>query len=215
MAPIMWFDARATLAGANQAVNVWHVANAGAGFNATDANNVLAAMKPFYDAYATYRTTGVAFTIGSRVLIQDTANWIPPTFDSNRRQLTKGRWASPPTILGATPVTSTAGSGGSALPPQLANVVSWKTANAGRSARGRTYLGGLAGNAASGGIVLGAFVVAMNTAAAALIAAVKAVTLAGGGNPYLACWSPTRGEVREILTGSNDGTFDTMRSRAK
>lgn len=215
MTAMIWFDARSAIAGANQAVNTWHVGTAGSGFDVTSTNAVLAAVKPFYDAYAAYRQTGTTFLIGSRVLVHDTANWIKPTFDSNGKKLTDGRWATPPTIIGATSVSSTSGSGGGLVPPQLAHCIGWRTAQAGRNARGRTYLGNLASTAMASGNILGAFVVSQNTAATNLIAAVKAVTVAGGGTAYLGVWSPTRGELREILTGSGDSTFDTMRSRAK
>jgi hypothetical protein len=126
----------------------------------------------------------------------------------------KGFFNTEPVIVACTPVTATTGTGGTDIPPQLASVVSWRTAISGRSGRGRTYLGMLGSAAMQQSIVAGAFVTAANTAAANLISGIKALSILGAP-PNLGVWSPTKGVIREVLSGSMDATFDTMRSRVK
>jgi len=207
------FDARTAIAGLNTAVNVLHVQTTG-GLSIAETNSILAPFKAFWDALASYRETGSTTLIGSRVLISDQSNWTKPVGKPGAPGYVGGKWSPPPTILGATALSSTAGTGGGTIPPQLASVVSWRTATAGRTGRGRTYIGKLGSNAMTAGNVTAAFAAAASGAAATLISAVSALTPASG--PVKFCvWSPTLGVSREILTGSMDTTFDTMRSRVK
>jgi hypothetical protein len=211
--PVLSFDSRSTVSGTNVAVNTWHVYTQGQPL-VSEMNTVLGAFKAFYDSLAAYRPTGSTVVTGSRVLYFLENWWTKPTFDANHKLLTKGFFNTEPVIQGATPVTSTAGTGGTQIPPQLASVVSWRTATSGRSGRGRTYLGNLAAAAQQVNIVAAAFVTAANTAATTLISAVNGIQSAGFPS-QLCVWSPTKGGVRQILSGSMDGTFDTMRSRVK
>jgi hypothetical protein len=211
--PVVSFDSRNTISGSNVCVNTWHVSVPGA-VTTTDGNSILGAVNTFYSALAAYRPTGTTYVTGSRVLYYLESWWTKPTFDANGKLLTKGKFNTAPTILACTPATSSAGTGGTQIPPQLASVVSWRTATSGRSGRGRTYLGNLASAAQQVNIVAAAFVTAANTAAATLISSMHALTV-GAGNPDLGVWSPTGGVIRPILTGAMDGTFDTMRSRVK
>ncbi len=211
--PVLSFDSRGTIAGSNVAVNTWHVSVNGQPL-VSEANNVMNAVKAFYDGIAAYRPTGSTVVTGSRVLYFQEQWWTKPTFDANHNQLTKGFFNTEPFIIAATPATSTAGTGGTQIPPQLASVVSWRTATSGRSGRGRTYLGNLASAAQQVNIVAAAFVTAANSAAGTLITAIHALTVSGAA-PDLAVWSPTKGVIRPILSGTMDATFDTMRSRVK
>jgi len=211
--PVLSFDSRGTIAGTNVAVNTWHVSVNGQPL-VTEANNIVNAVKAFYDALAAYRPTGSTVVTGSRVLYFQEQWWTKPTLDANGNQLTKGKFNTDPFIVAATSATSSAGTGGTQIPPQLASVVSWRTATAGRSGRGRTYLGNLASAAQQVNIVASAFVTAANSAAGTLITAIAAIQ-AAGAPAALAVWSPTKGVLRPILSGSMDATFDTMRSRVK
>jgi hypothetical protein len=209
----MLFDARSVISGTNACVNTWHVSTT-AGLTLSEANSVLAPFKTFYDAFASQRATGSSVTIGARVLMADPLQWQKPVGSPGKPGYTPGKWLTEPVITPATPLTSTAGSGGLALPPQLASVVSWRTVVSGRSGRGRTYLGNLGANMQVGSQIQSSSVTTINNAAAALIAAVSALTPASG--PVKLCiWSPTKGVIRDVLTGASDTTFDTMRSRVK
>jgi hypothetical protein len=96
----------------------------------------------------------------------------------------------------------------------LALCLSWKTAVASRNARGRTYLGNFSAQADNLGVVNTSLTTIINNAAGALLTNVKAVSIVSA-SPYLCVWSPTKGEVNEIVTGSTDNIWDTMRSRVR
>jgi len=211
--PVLSFDARQTISGSNVCVNTFHVSVNGLPLT-SECNSIVNAVKAFYDGHSAYRANSTSVVVGSRVLYWLEAWWTKPTFDSNGKLLTKGKFNIDPTIVPATPANSTVGTGGGNIPPQLASVVSWRTSTSGRSGRGRTYLGNLGSAALTVNLVTAAAVTAINGAATTLISAIHALTAAGAA-PDLAVWSPTDGVVRPILTGSSDATFDTMRSRVK
>jgi len=212
--PVLSLDSRTTISGLNQCVNTWHLLVPSQPTN-TEASNLVNAVGAFLNSFPSQRATGVSAITGSRVLYFVETWWTKPTFDANGKLLTKGKFNTEPIIIGATSHIGSAGTGGAALPPQLATVVSWRTATAGRSGRGRTYVGNLATVAMTGPAVTAATVSAINTAATNLIAAIAAITVAGQLQCRLAVWSPTKGLIREVLSGSSDATFDTMRSRVK
>lgn len=210
---MLLFDSRSTIAGTNQVVNTFHVGCASQP-TITEANAVIAAVNAFYNGFTAYRVNSTNSITGSRVLYAVESAWQKPTFDANGNVLTKGKWTTEPVILGVTPTTSATGTGGAQTPPQLASVISWRTAVSGRSGRGRTYLGNLGASAQNGAFVAGAAATAINTAAATLLTAIAGV--AGAAGPYnLGVWSPTKGRIQPILSGVSDNTFDTMRSRVK
>jgi hypothetical protein len=212
--PVLSFDTRQTISGANTCVNTWHCF-VPATPTVAEANAILAPFKAFFDAHVLYRSAGTVPVTGSRVLYWPESAWTKPVIDPiTHKVTTKGYFNTEPLIIGATPATSTSGTGTGFIPPQLASVVSWRTATSGRSGRGRTYLGNISQNAQSGSLITAAFVTAVNTAATTLISAVRALSV-GGTPPYLCVWSPTKGTTRETLSGVMDGTFDTMRSRVK
>lgn len=214
MASLISFDARSTISGLNTCVNTYHVF-AVPGITLSEVNALLAPFKTFYDAFAAQRATGTSFTIGSRVLFWQDTWWTKPVGKPGQPGYVKGFFNTPPTIYAATTLASTSGTGGNPLPPQLASVISWKTSSAGRSYRGRTYLGNLGQSAMStSGGVIGTALTAFNNAAAALLTNIAGVPVSGG-LPALGIWSPTLGKLTTVLTGSSDTTFDTMRSRVK
>jgi hypothetical protein len=180
----------------------------------SEANALVTAVSNFFNGFTAYRSAGTASTTGTRVLYWLENWWTKPVGRVGQPGYVKGFFNTPPTIVNATPATCTVGSGSGAIPPQLASVVSWRTATSGRSGRGRTYLGNFAGAAQTGAVITGPAVTGINTAAATLITAVHAITAAGAAAD-LGLWSPTKGWILPILTGSSDQTFDTMRSRVK
>jgi hypothetical protein len=210
---MVWFDSRSPIAGNNVCVNTWHVQTLGAVLT-SEANAMLAAVSAFYNAQNAYRVNGTSFTTGTRVLWALESWWTKPVGKPGASGYVKGFWNTPPTIVPAASSTSAAGTGTGQLPPQLACVVSWRTATSGRSGRGRTYLGNLAAAAMSGAVLYGPAITAINNGATALIAAIAGITT-GGGPAALSVWSPTTGLQRPVLTGASDTIFDTMRSRVK
>lgn len=214
MAGVLSFDARTLISGNNYGVNVWHVKTA-AGVNPTvaECNAILAKFKAFYDYLASTRAPGTV-SIGTKVLWFDETWWTKPVGKPGKPGYEKGFFNTPPNIVGATPVTGVTGTGGLALPPQLAAVISWKTASAGRSYRGRTYVAQLGDVSRSGAAIHTATISYLNTAATNLITDVSGVTVAGG-TVFLSVWSPTTGKAYVITSGSSDATWDTMRSRVK
>lgn len=211
--PVMSFDARGAISGANQCVNTFHCFVPSQPTSA-EATAVITPVKTFFDAIAAYRATGTQMVIGTRVLYWQDAWWTKPVGKPGTVGYVKGSFNTEPLILAATPATSTVGSAGSQIPPQLASVISWRTSVSGRSGRGRTYLGNLGTNAQQFNLLASAAVTVLNSAAASLITNLRAVSVSGTP-AYLCVWSPTKGVTREVLTGATDATFDTMRSRVK
>lgn len=144
---------QATISGGipRTAYNLWH-ADVGdpAG---SDPQTVVDALRDFYTSAATLFPSTVTIQIGTSVTQID---------------------ATPPVILGPT-IRTVAGTGtGGASAAQLAEVVSWRTPFAGKSFRGRTYLGPIAVSALTGGILSTPVTTAVQNAANALIAASNA-----------------------------------------
>jgi hypothetical protein len=83
-------------------------------------------LRDFYTSCAALFTSAHSIVIGSRVLLLSVGNPLPPVIQGGIIQRT---------------VTGTGGPNGT--PPQVALVASWRTALAGRSFRGRSYLGPL------------------------------------------------------------------------
>jgi hypothetical protein len=169
-------------------VNVFNVGNDTA---LPDANvtNLLTAIKALYSSLTTY--VPGSFSIGSRVLEYHVGT------------------AAPRIVPVAAQAQTNAIS--AVLPPQLAAVLSWRTATGGRSYRGRTYLGPLNGAAVANQTLVGAFTGAANTAAATLITACKAQVTAPWG---LIVHSETAATDTPVLTGNMDSRVDTLRSRS-
>lgn len=212
--PIYKFSAESTIAGSNKCVNVWHVYAGSTTPTTAQQSALLAPFKAFYDALNPDRPPGVQVTIGTSQTIFDVAAWVPPVGRPGLPGYVPGHFTTPPTIGTGTQLLSSVGSGSAAGPPQVAVVASWKTALAGRSYRGRTYVGNLSGSDTVTLTVPGAFQSRIQTAGNALIPAVAAVTV-GSGTPSLVVWSPTRGVYTNILSCAVDTTYDTMRSRVR
>jgi hypothetical protein len=133
--------------------NIWHcdvLSN-----NAAAATAFITALKNFYTSCGPLFGTSTATTIGTQVVTVE----------------------DPPVIVPATPqVANGTVSSTIATPAQLAAVASWRTALAGRSFRGRTYLGPLVQGALNGQSLSSTANNAIGTASLNLITASDAST---------------------------------------
>lgn len=210
---LLMFDSRSVISGSNTVVNTWHIRTSGP-VTTAESTALMVPFKTFWDAIAAYRVPPTSVTTGSRILHGDTANWVKPVGKPGAPGYVRGYWTSPPIILAGTSSTSVAGTGSGAIPPQLASVISWRTALSGRTGRGRTYVGNLGAPAMSFSGLSAAYVAAVNTASTNLVSAIPAVTVSSGVCG-LTIWSPTTGLYHDVIGGVSDATFDTMRSRVK
>jgi hypothetical protein len=95
------------------------------------------------------------------------------------------------------------------LPPAIAQVVTWRTALASRSGRGRTFLGPMAaGTLQNNGTPTEESRAAIQTAATALIAASD-----GLGDGAFGVWSSTDQIFRDFRTASVPNEYAVLRSR--
>lgn len=132
--------------------NIFHVTNGASDDAAVPA--MLTAIKAFYTAIASFYLNTTLITIGSSV---------------------RDIGVTPNRIVAATPLTQVGTTAGEALPANVALVTTWRTAFAGRSFRGRTYLGPSQETMNNGGIPNAATVATIQTAATNLIAAINGV----------------------------------------
>lgn len=193
-AHFLLITAKANFGGSNDAVNTWHYSADGSTIFGPDdasktaqANEAIDQLKVFYTALNNPGLSNT-WTIGSSVIEYQTGQ--------------------PPRYVTATPQDSDLGSGAvSGL--QLACCLSWRTALAGKSYRGRTFLGPLTAPAFAMPSIDPTFVGRVNTAAAALIAA------PGVGDLVPAVYSPTLDITTRITSGLATTKCRTMRSRAE
>jgi hypothetical protein len=200
--------ATSTISPGNVAVNTWNVKTVPQGSTTAEVNAIITAIRNFYTGLTTLFATVTTWTVGAKVLSYSATV------------------SDPPVIMGGTPLTTTSGTGGTPMPPQLATCVSWRTALAGRRYRGRTYVGPLGSNAFSQNIISAGAVSAANTAAATLITAVAAAGSAGKyalavlHNEFTTPTPPAKPvrinyTLEPIISGTMDNVPDTMRSRVR
>lgn len=135
------------VSGSGPFVNVFHVHTVDTPVN---TSAIATAFKNFYTSIASIYSSNMTLSVPSKVL----------------------HLGTPPDIMPVSPFT-VSGSGGSSMdPPQIAAVVTWRTPFAGRSYRGRTYLGPLHGNSSVAGIFGSSITTPIQTAATALITAI-------------------------------------------
>lgn len=177
----------------NNAVNTYHYSADGSSiFGGTpsavvaQANTAISQLRTMYTALCTAGLVGT-WTVGSVVTHHQTGQ--------------------PTSYVAATPLNSTPTSG-TITAYQLACVISWKTGLAGRSYRGRSFIGPLRSAATSMPFIAGAFVTAAQNAATALIAA------PGVGDLVPAVYSSTLDQTHRITQAWTTDAMRTMRSRA-
>jgi hypothetical protein len=195
------------MGGGNECVNVFHVAPGVGGWvgaNTTSVANLwIGYLKTMFDAFATAGLFG-GQTIGSTVI----------EYEHNEA----------PKYVPATAVSVISSTGGAVQPLQLAAVISWRTALAGRRYRGRSFLGPLTATAVNSGALSSGFVTGVNTAAATYAARREgdwAPVVVSKSGQY---WRKTGNHTYESLTrtgfttpitsGSTTSAIRTMRSRA-
>lgn len=105
-------------------------------------------------------------------------------------------------------IQGTAASGDSLLPPQVAACVTWRTAQAGRRFRGRTYLCGFAENAnGTGGYMNSAVAAELEVSATALINALEAI------NTPLVVFSSIVPQHTDVESATVNDQWDIQRRR--
>jgi hypothetical protein len=114
-----------------------------------------------------------------------------------------------PSYVAVTPWSMNGSGSGNYLPPATQLVVGWRTTNATRSGRGRTFLGPLTEGALdSNGSVLPAALTASRGAATTLVNA-----SAGANGWAIGVYSRTDGLLRDIVSSSVRDQFAVLRSR--
>jgi hypothetical protein len=195
------------MGGGNLAVNVWHVAPDAGGWVGADttaiANAFIGYIKAFLD------TVNAAGVWGGQVIGGTVIEY---------------EYGVAPKYVPATAQVATDTGVGSIQPLQLAAVVSWRTALAGRSYRGRTFLGPLKADGVSGSTLSGGLVSAINTAATTYAGrqsgAMKPVVMSKSGTHWHKTGDHTyssafhAGFTTPITSGSTTAAVRTMRSRA-
>lgn len=195
------------MGGGNLAVNVWHVAPGTGGWVGIDTTAVANAFIGYIKAYLDpINAQGVW---GGQVIGQSVIEY---------------EYGEAPKYVPATAQTATDTGTGAIQPLQLAAVCSWRTALAGRSYRGRTFLGPLKATAVVAGTLSGTLVAAINTAATAYAARAssgfKPVVVSKSGLHWHKTGDHTysssfhNGFTTPITSGSASASIRTMRSRA-
>lgn len=162
-----------------KAANIWHMRPASDAL--ADVQAAVDEIQTFYSSLASRYNTSTVIAIGGRVLRID---------------------VDPQPIIPVTQRTVTGTDAGGTTPPQLANVVSWRTTLAGKSYRGRTYLGPFASSQLSGNQWTSGLATQISTSALALIA---------GG--HLVVWSEKLQTATTVTLSMVDAHCETMRSR--
>lgn len=168
-------------AGRRPAYNIWHV------FNGSDtlatAQAGVDALRDFYTSIAALYNSTTAISMGENVVEVD---------------------HTPPVIY-ATTVRSLTGTGGTTQAPyQLANVATLRTLFAGRSYRGRVYLGPMSDTAHTGAILSGTLNTTINTALATLIGATN-----------IRVYSEKLHVSTAVTSATSNTTIETQRRRAR
>ena len=181
------------MGGGNTAVNVFKVHGTALGSwtganTVTVANAAIARLKTFYD-WATGAGVATPWTIGATVL--------------------EYKGDPIPLYVQATPLVSNSFGTFVALPPQLAAVISWRTGEAGRRKRGRTYLGPLTTTAVTGAALNGTFADQVTQRANTIVGTPVAAGFA------FCVHSPTADDTTTITSGFCDTQVDTLRSRVR
>jgi len=167
------------------AYNIWHVLCNGPSLS--EVQGAVDAIRDFYTTAQSLFPNTCQIVIGTSVV-----------------EIT----AVPQVIWGPTPRTVAGGGGTAAQPAQLANVVSWRTAYAGRSFRGRTYLGPLGSSALTNNVISTGVNTAVTNATNALVAASVA---ASGWD--LVVWSEKLQSSNPVISGVTNSKVETQRRR--
>lgn len=181
MAQTIRIPVKVIAAGRRPAYNIWHMLNTAD--TLADAQSCVDALRDFYTSIAAFYNSTTSISMGENVVEVGTT----------------------PPVVYATLVRSLVGTGGTAQAPyQLANVCSLRTGFAGRSYRGRIYLGPMSDTALNGAVLNGALVTTINTALATLIAAED-----------VRVYSEKVPVSTPVTSATNNGNVETQRRRAR
>lgn len=165
--------------------NVHHIEAIGTDLSVS-ANAFIADLTTFYTAIKGLYRTGVSISVGNSA--QTVVK--PPLIVSTVPQIVAG--------TGATP-------GG---PPEMSLVLTWRTAIAGRSYRGRSYIGPLSTTVTSQPVPQAANITTLQNAANALVAASKASL-----NYTMVVFSPHLTDVQNVLSATARNYYGHQRRR--
>ena len=166
--------------------NIWHLAIVGE--PGPNIGPILAKIAAFYNIVKSYYPAGTSIQTGFKVIDRRTVPW---------------------QFVTATPVVTTGTGTGGYAPAQLAAVVTWRTADVGRSYRGRTFLGPIGMAGLAGANLDSGFVTAIGGAAANLILDLDTATV---GN--LVVYSHKHNTYSLVTSSGTTSVVRTIRSRA-
>lgn len=181
MAGILRVPVLVQSSGRRPSYNIWHMNSPSS--TLADAQAAVDALRDFYTTAATLYQNTTTITIGNNV-VEITA--VPQTI-----------WP----VVNRTVVGTTAGS---AAPYQLANVLSLRTAFAGKSRRGRAYLGPIADASITGSVLNAPVMTAIGNAATTLIA-----------TGLVRVWSEKLLLATAVTGYLSNNTLETQRRRAR
>lgn len=166
--------------------NVWHFRTTGT--PNTEPDVLMGYIRTFYDAVKGTLAAGVTIRFPTEATVLDT----------------------PPTFFPLAALTDVAATGSGSLPPQDAIVVGWKTSNATRRGRGRTFLGPLASTGAtdSDGSPVAARITTIQNAANALVTSSTSF-----GNGAIGVYSQLDNQLRDVTSARVRDVYAVLRSR--
>ncbi len=172
--------------GPAQAINVWHFQSVMGG-TAAAMSTASSELLEFYTALKQYLGTGLSVVIGTKVTYLGT---------------------TPPGLLSFTPITVSS-TGSTRMPASSAIAITWRTAVASRSTRGRTFFGPLVQLTADSttGRVNSSVANDIRTAAQKLVD-----DSATAGNP-LVVYSRKNNDEEPVTVAAVNTRFDTQRRR--
>lgn len=146
------------------------------------------AVRAFWDSLKAWITDPMVMTVEPEVVTFDVGLGIPTGV----------------VVTSTAPVNATSGS--AQAPSATQGLISWRTGVfvGSREIRGRTFVPGVPQSSLGDGLPGGAYVAALNTAAAALVA---------DANTKLSIHSPSKHELAPAISGNAWGKFAVLRSR--
>lgn len=183
-----WTQQLTSAGGTGPFYNVFHLGSA-IQLTSADVSSVNNAFKAFYTSLAPFLSNATTVTCGFKAI----------------------QFTDPPTILAGTQQTVSGTNATGQAAPQNAMCVSWRTDRAGRSYRGRTFIGPLGYNTVGiGGQIT---TTAANAAAPAGVTLINAIGAIHVGT-YLGVYSHKHNLLTPILSVAVSTAVRTQRSRA-
>jgi hypothetical protein len=166
--------------------NIFHIDSSSD--TAGSSTAAVSAIKDFYTTLKPYYRSVSTMTVGYKVIDRTAVPW---------------------SFVAVTPLSVIGTGVGGPIAPQLAGVVTWRTALVGKSYRGRSFLGPFDASASGGNLWLAACGAAMLAAANALVAASNAAA-----TWKLSIYSHKHNTLAHVTSAATSQNMRTMRSRA-